>query len=119
MVTKSFTFTSGMGTDEQTLVSIDPTGNLWVKMVGCRINLKALEDDANTPNLTIKRYLQDDQSTDEDAEAGTWTNATDPTVVEVGSCMFNRLYAIKGALSTAVDANATVYIEFNLLPVTR
>lgn len=113
--TTSFTFTPAMGVDEQTLISETSIGNIWKKMVGCRLNLKGLEDDANTPNLTIKRYLRDNQDVDEDSESELWTNGTNPTVVEVSDCWFDRKYEIKGTLSAAVDANATIYIDYGLV----
>jgi len=110
--TTSFQFTPAMGVNEQTLISESSPNNQWLILIGCRLNLKALEDDGNTPNLTIRRFQRDNQDTDEDAETELWTNGTDPTVVPISDFWFDRLAEIKGTLSIAVLANATIYLDY-------
>lgn len=106
----SFKFTPTMGTTEQTL--IDLTADRPMRAVAMRLNLKALEDDGNTPNLVVTRYLTDNEGNEEDAETTTWTNGSDPTVLEIGDCWYNSRYRIAAALSGAVAADAEIIKDF-------
>lgn len=113
--TTSFQFTPAMGVNPQSLIVETSTDNLWRRMIGCRLNLLALEGDGNTPNLTITRFQRDNQDTDEDAESELWTNGTDPTVVPISDIWYDRRIEIQGTLSIAVLANATIYIDYGIL----